>query len=173
MPTPAMFSVCPTTPTSPVSSAFRPQQPMLNNSKLGGVAQTHHVATRLPEHLDTIRAHRAVLWVSMLTITELYLDLLTPPYRAPPVSIDQTVSDFDGVTFHISTPESKSKILISLQIKCFKDLLQYGAQQVLEREYGPYVVAPENGYDFSVQVDLENLPEDKGLEVPNAMWSTC
>ena len=78
------------------------------------------------------------------------------------MNIDQTVSDFNGVTFHISTPESKSKILVSIQVKCFKELLQYGAQQVLEREYGPYVVAPENGYDFSVQVDLESLPEDKG-----------
>ena len=40
--------------------------------------------------------------------------------------------------------------------------MQYGAQQVLEREYGPYIVEPESGYDFSVQVDLENLPEEQG-----------
>ena len=78
------------------------------------------------------------------------------------MSIDQIVSDFDGVTFHISTPESKSKILVSLQIRCFPDLLKYGAQQILEREYGQYVVAPEEGYNFSVQVDLDNLPEDPG-----------
>ena len=43
--------------------------------------------------------------------------------------------------------------------------MQYGAQAILEREYGPYIVSPENGYDFSVQVDLENLPEDKGVPV--------
>lgn len=84
------------------------------------------------------------------------------PSRAPPVNIDQTVSDFDGVTFHISTPESKTKIVVSIQVKCYNELLKYGAQQVLEREYGPYVVAPESGYNFSVQVDLESLPEDKG-----------
>ncbi|KNG46549.1 P34-Arc-domain-containing protein [Stemphylium lycopersici] len=78
-----------------------------------------------------------------------------------PANIDQVVSDFDGVTFHISTPESKSKILVSLHIKCFKELVEYGAQAVLEREYGPYIVEPENGYDFSVQVDLESLPEDQ------------
>jgi actin related protein 2/3 complex subunit 2 len=72
-------------------------------------------------------------------------------------------ADFDGVTFHISTPESKSKILVSLRIKCYQELVQYGAQSVLEREYGPYIVAPESGYDFSVQVDLENLPEDQGM----------
>ncbi|KAF1810676.1 P34-Arc-domain-containing protein [Eremomyces bilateralis CBS 781.70] len=80
---------------------------------------------------------------------------------AAPTSIDQVVSDFDNVTFHISTQESKSKILISISIKCFQDLVRYGAQQVLEREYGPYIVAPESGYDFSVQVDLDNLPADQ------------
>ncbi|KAK2071230.1 hypothetical protein P8C59_005670 [Phyllachora maydis] len=80
---------------------------------------------------------------------------------APPVSIDQTVSDFDGVMFHISTPESKTKILLSLQIRCYKDLVRYGAEAVLRREYGPYVVSPpEPGYDFSVQVDLDALPGD-------------
>lgn len=82
--------------------------------------------------------------------------------RAPPVSIDQTVSDFDGVIFHISTPEAKTKILVSIQIKCYKDLVKYGAEQVLNREYGEYVVPPEPGYDFSVLVDLENLPAEKG-----------
>ncbi|KAK3952073.1 Arp2/3 complex, 34 kd subunit p34-Arc-domain-containing protein [Pseudoneurospora amorphoporcata] len=80
---------------------------------------------------------------------------------APPVNIDQTVSDFDGVVFHISTPESKTKILVSLQIRCFKDLVRYGAEQVLNREYGNLVVPPEAGYDFSIQVDLENLPAEQ------------
>ena len=85
------------------------------------------------------------------------------PTRAPPASIDQVVSDFDGVTFHLSTPEAKSKILISVSLKCFNELVQYGAQEVLEREYGPYIVSPEAGYDFSVVIDLENLPEPGGM----------
>ncbi|KAL8879807.1 MAG: hypothetical protein Q9198_002653 [Flavoplaca austrocitrina] len=88
--------------------------------------------------------------------------LLTERFSgASPVSIDQVVSDFDGVTYHISTPESKTKILISINVRCFKELVQYGAQEVLEREYGPYIVAPESGYDFSIQIDLENLPADQ------------
>ncbi|PGG96805.1 hypothetical protein AJ80_09777 [Polytolypa hystricis UAMH7299] len=87
--------------------------------------------------------------------------LLTERFSgAAPTSIDQIVSDFDGVTFHVSTPESKSKILISISVKCFRELVQYGAQGVLEREYGPYIVSPEPGYDFSIQIDLENLPAD-------------
>lgn len=48
-------------------------------------------------------------------------------------------------------------------MKCYKELLQYGAQEVLEREYGQYIVSPEAGYDFSILVDLENLPADQGL----------
>ena len=72
------------------------------------------------------------------------------------------MSDFDGVLFHISTPESKTKILISIQIRCFTDLVKYGAEQVLRREYGPYVVPPEPGFDFSILIDLEGLPNDKG-----------
>lgn len=92
--------------------------------------------------------------------------LLTERFSgATPVSIDQVVSDFDGVTFHISTPEAKSKIVISIAIKCFNELVQYGAQSVLEREYGPYIIAPEQGYDFSIQVNLDNLPEEQGTEV--------
>jgi len=78
----------------------------------------------------------------------------------PPVSIDQVVSDFDGVTFHISTPETKSKIVVSISVKCFRELVQYGAQSVLEREYGSHIIAPEAGYDFSVQIDLDDLPAD-------------
>lgn len=87
---------------------------------------------------------------------------MRPTIRAPPVSIDQTVSDFDGVTFHISTPESKTKILVSIQIRCFQDLLRYGAEEVLNREYGSYVVPPEPGFDFSILIDLENLPAEQG-----------
>ncbi len=82
------------------------------------------------------------------------------------MSIDQTVSDFDGVTFHISTPETKTKIMVSIQIRCFQDLLRYGAEEVLNREYGSYVVPPEPGYDFSILVDLENLPAEKGWYSP-------
>ena len=45
-------------------------------------------------------------------------------------------------------------------MKCFAELVSYGAQGVLEREYGPYIVQPEQGYDFSIQIDLNQLPQD-------------
>ncbi|KAJ6258649.1 hypothetical protein Dda_6697 [Drechslerella dactyloides] len=88
--------------------------------------------------------------------------ILTERFNGPtPATIDQVIPDFDGVIYHISTPESKTKILVSLSIKCYKDLLKYGAKDVLQREYGGLIVDPEPGYDFSLLVDLEALPEDK------------
>ncbi|KAK3046605.1 Arp complex subunit [Extremus antarcticus] len=80
---------------------------------------------------------------------------------ASPTSIDQVVSDFDNVTFHISTPNTKTQILVSISVKCYPELLKYGAQEILEREYGQYIVEPEQAYNFSVQVDLEKLPESQ------------
>ncbi|ETN44429.1 uncharacterized protein HMPREF1541_10610 [Cyphellophora europaea CBS 101466] len=82
--------------------------------------------------------------------------LANPPL--PPSSIDQIASDFDGVTFHISTPQSKTQILVSLSVKCYRELVTYGAEEVLQREYGAYITQPEAGYDFSILIDLENLP---------------
>jgi len=122
-----------------------------------------NASPRLSECADSISAHRTLLRVCVAR-RQVPSAQLTPTLqpRASPVNIDQTVSDFDGVTFHISTPETKSKILVSINVRCFQELLKYGAQQVLEREYGPYVVAPESGYDFSVLIDLENLPEERG-----------
>lgn len=79
---------------------------------------------------------------------------------AAPVSIDQTVSDFDGVLFHISTPETKTKIQVSILLRCYEDLVKYGAHDVLQREYGPYIVDPEPGFQFSIVVDLEQLPAE-------------
>ena len=73
-----------------------------------------------------------------------------------------TVVDFDGVIYHLSTPESKSVIKFSLSMQCYKELSQWGAQEMLEREYGPYCVPNEGQYDVTLEFNLSNLPEDKG-----------
>ncbi|CAI6331615.1 unnamed protein product [Periconia digitata] len=136
------------------------------------IIQSHarHASSRLPKCPDRVAAQRpfrarvrALSYpaASSATTQSVGQSSANTRTRASPVSIDQVVSDFDGVTFHISTPESKSKIVVSIHVKCYSELVQYGAQAVLEREYGPYIVDPESGYDFSVQIDLENLPEDQ------------
>nr|CAI5864463.1 unnamed protein product [Callosobruchus analis] len=76
-------------------------------------------------------------------------------------SIDITVADFDGVLYHISNINGdKTKIRTSISLKFYKQLQEHGADELLKREYGPYLVAPEPGYNVSVLLDLENIPEN-------------
>ncbi|KAK2578139.1 hypothetical protein KPH14_001329 [Odynerus spinipes] len=78
-----------------------------------------------------------------------------------PESTDVIIADFDGVLFHISNLSGdKSKIRISILLKFYKQLQEHGADELLKREYGSHLIAPESGYNVSVLIDLENLPED-------------
>jgi actin related protein 2/3 complex subunit 2 len=64
---------------------------------------------------------------------------------------------------------TKSQIQISISVKCFSELVQYGAQDILQREYGPFIVEPESGYDFSVIVSLDDLPAEEGMQLRDLM----
>lgn len=78
-----------------------------------------------------------------------------------PESTDVVIADFDGVLFHISSLSGdKSKLRISILLKFYKQLQEHGADELLKREYGSYLTAPETGYNVSVLLDLENLPQD-------------
>ncbi|KAI0218702.1 Arp complex subunit, partial [Massospora cicadina] len=44
--------------------------------------------------------------------------------------------DFDSVTFHISTPEgNRDEIIVSIRWGCFKELVNYGASELLNEIY--------------------------------------
>lgn len=74
-----------------------------------------------------------------------------------------TVADFDGVTYRISTPESKTVIHISLGWTCAAELFRHGAKEVLQREYGQLLLeTPEQGYDVTLSIDLEQVSPDAG-----------
>ncbi|KAF9164000.1 hypothetical protein DFQ27_004033 [Actinomortierella ambigua] len=81
-----------------------------------------------------------------------------------PKLVDMSIVDFDGVSYHISTLENQeTKLLLSIRWKCWPELIQYGAESVLKREYSQWITQPEVGYDFSLLFDLENIgadPED-------------
>jgi len=99
--------------------------------------------------------------------------ILTEKFAAkPPTAVDQVITDFDNVQFHLSNPAGpddkpiKTTIHLSMLIKCYSDLLQYGARDVLQREYGDMIIAPEPGYDFTIQINLENPPSSPGICSP-------
>jgi len=77
-----------------------------------------------------------------------------------------TVADFDGVIYRVSNPDNdKSKINISISLKFYKELAEHGSDKVLKREYGNYLVDPDEGFDVTVQIDLANIPDDWELLV--------
>lgn len=87
--------------------------------------------------------------------------LLNFCFRLKAESIDIKVADFDGVLFHISNLNGdKTKVRTSISLKFYKQLQEHGADELLKREYGTYLIDPEDGYSVSLVLDLENIPED-------------
>jgi actin related protein 2/3 complex subunit 2 len=78
-----------------------------------------------------------------------------------PEAVDITVADFDGVIYHISNPNGdKTKVQVSISLKFYRELQEHGADDLIRREYGPFLTAPEDGYSVSLLYDLDNVPEN-------------
>ncbi|KAH7922501.1 P34-Arc-domain-containing protein [Leucogyrophana mollusca] len=81
---------------------------------------------------------------------------------AKPSSLDIQFVDFDGVRFHLSTPERKTLVQLSMNIRCWDELVKYGAMEVLQREYGSLIKSQaEAEYNVSLDIDLEQIPADE------------
>lgn len=80
-----------------------------------------------------------------------------------PSSLDVLFVDFDGVRFHLSTPEKKTVVQLSMNIRCWDELVAYGAMQILQREYGPLIKQQtEPEYNISLDIDIDQVPADEG-----------
>eukprot|EP01116_Phalansterium_solitarium_P024140 TRINITY_DN874_c0_g3_i2.p1 TRINITY_DN874_c0_g3~~TRINITY_DN874_c0_g3_i2.p1 ORF type:complete len:309 (+),score=59.15 TRINITY_DN874_c0_g3_i2:78-1004(+) len=79
-----------------------------------------------------------------------------------PEAIEAVISDFDSVTFRLSTDATNKNIMtVSISIKCFAQLRAYGVDDVLKKVYGANLVAAEANYDASVRFDLAQPPPDR------------
>ncbi|XP_021779682.1 actin-related protein 2/3 complex subunit 2 isoform X3 [Papio anubis] len=86
-----------------------------------------------------------------------------------PEAVEVTFADFDGVLYHISNPNGdKTKVMVSISLKFYKELQAHGADELLKRVYGSFLVNPESGYNVSLLYDLENLPASKDSIVHQA-----
>ncbi|GME75719.1 unnamed protein product [[Candida] boidinii] len=109
-----------------------------------------------------------------LLIKEAFTNAFKQDYQ--PISLDRIITDFDFTNYHISTPESKEKILFSISIKCWNDLVKYGVLDLLSSKYSNFknltlLSQPEIGYDFSMYIDLEvkDINEDEISEIINEL----
>lgn len=85
-------------------------------------------------------------------------------------TMDFTIADFDGAVYHVSnTQDQKNKIFVSIALKFYKELQEYGADQYLRRCYGSYLAeTPEPGYHATLVYDLDNVPEDFAAQAEKA-----
>jgi hypothetical protein len=77
------------------------------------------------------------------------------------------------VRFHLATGERRTILLLSMNIRCWDELVRYGAQDVINREYGAYVRAEvEPEYHVSLEFDTEQLPSG-GMRCGIAWFDDC
>lgn len=78
-----------------------------------------------------------------------------------PSSLDEHFVDYDGVRFRLSTPERKTVLRLSMNIRCWDELAQYGARDILAREYGTYLLPEaEPEYSVTLEFDTEKVPPE-------------
>jgi len=78
-------------------------------------------------------------------------------------SVEMIIADFDGVTFHVHTPNAEAKNImhISMSMKCYSELKKYGVDDVMQKTYPNFITSTENGYDVTLEVDCAQPPADK------------
>jgi actin related protein 2/3 complex subunit 2 len=78
-----------------------------------------------------------------------------------PIS-EMNISDFDGVTYHLHNPEGNVDMVhVSMLLGYISDLLPYGVGDAINNTYGSYVTDTEAGFDVTLAIDLNTLPENK------------
>jgi len=83
-------------------------------------------------------------------------------------SVEAVIADFDGVLFHLFTDaQNKNLLNISISIKCWGELEKYGVDEVMKKNYGNLLVAPESGYHCTIQIDCAKPPSDKAAFARN------
>ncbi|CAO1634408.1 unnamed protein product [Parajaminaea phylloscopi] len=77
-----------------------------------------------------------------------------------PGLIDQTFTDFDGVAYYLESSKT-GPVSLSMDIRCWKQLEAAGATEVLQREYGQWLLdTPRDGYSVTLEIAYEKVPQD-------------
>ncbi|KAI3403674.1 ARC35 [Candida oxycetoniae] len=83
-------------------------------------------------------------------------------------SLDRIITDFDFTTYHLSTiPGDKTKLLVSINLKCWNDLLKYGVLDYLRSKFQNFnnltildKAQAEQGYNYSLLLDTDAASRD-------------
>jgi len=90
-------------------------------------------------------------------IEENLLERMRGEFEKPPV-LDYKCADFDGAIFHVSSSEANpSLVSISFHSTAAQALLKAGGDSVLKDKYGANFVNAEDGYDVTIQYDIDKV----------------
>lgn len=120
-------------------------------------------------------------------LEQLLLDRFEMATNGEFISTNLTFADFDGCMYTVCNPgnsqsleqqhqegeedsapasaeseANKSILFISMKLygTSFRELQPHGVEQVLQAAYGQLLVAPENGNDVTLRIDLKDTPEN-------------
>jgi len=87
-------------------------------------------------------------------------------YSHKPETTELVIADFDGVVYHMSNPSGdRTKLLLSIALRFWRELQEHGADQLINREYAGYLQTPaESGYNVTLLFDLAAVPQEKYFE---------
>jgi actin related protein 2/3 complex subunit 2 len=72
--------------------------------------------------------------------------------------IDVRLCDFDDVTYRVVIDaKNRNLMTVSMNLPCYREIENNGAKDALQKHYKNLVVAPEAGFDVSVQIDFDSL----------------
>jgi len=76
------------------------------------------------------------------------------------VAVEMKCADFDGVMWHVYTPEENKNMLhVSVGFSAAEQLLSLGAAAALDEIYGGRSVEPESMFNYTIAYDITSLPE--------------
>lgn len=115
-----------------------------------------------PFRYFTDRADASFLqaWLSRPDLCRL---VRAPGASSRQISADRARTRSDGVRYHLSTPTKKTTILLSIDLRCWDQLVHYGAHDIMKREYGDWISPEvEPDYVFSLVFETDRVPTDPG-----------
>merc|ERR1711991_618394 len=85
-----------------------------------------------------------------------------------PTFLDIVVCDFDGVKFHLFTPDESNLAIVHLSISwaILPFLLKNGGEAKLKKEYGNFLIAKEDGFDVTLRVDTSKVDGPQKARLP-------
>lgn len=77
--------------------------------------------------------------------------------------------------YHLSTPDPKVKtlLLLSMDVRCWSDLVAHGANDIMRREYGAFLLPDhetEAEYSVSLRIELDKIPAGEGESFGAPGW---